>query len=167
MKRISWKYMAGLVDGEGCIDLQWHRKKDYPDSVYARPRLRLTLVGDDGKKLLENCAANFGGTVGCKSANHPVWQDAHTWSLCQQTHLRAFLQNITNHLTLKQEQARFTIYWLDRGCGKGLGEDAKRFAVDVLKAMKRDPQRLSERAAMDIEAMAEATVQQTEAASTL
>lgn len=152
MKRFSWKYMAGIVDGEGCIDMQGSfdkRRQQY----YCRPRLRMTLSGEFGNEMIENFILNFGG---CHDGHqrqfqNPDWLPAYTWILSGGTALRAFLQNIVNHLMIKKEQARFAIWWLDHVGGKKQATDeVRRFGTDELKAMKRDPHRLSERATQKI-----------------
>lgn len=146
MKRLSWKYMAGLVDGEGCIDMQWHvGKRD--GILYCTPRLRITLTGELGKSLLWIAKENFGGSYGMKTRTiqNPNWADAWYWGI-HGKHLRAFLQNIVAHLYIKKEQALFVIWWLDNMIGRHIPEDIRKNAIAELKAMKRDPQRLSERA---------------------
>jgi len=56
MKRLSWKYIAGLVDGEGCLDVQVTR------GIYVRPRLRICLA-DNCKFILDILHANHGGAL--------------------------------------------------------------------------------------------------------
>ena len=154
MKRLSWKYMAGIIDGEGCIDMQTGRSKK-TGKLYARPRLRMTLVGDHGKMMVEMMEANFGGNLEHLDRGNPNWQETHTWVLTGQVHLRALLQNIVNHMILKQEQAKLAIWWIDNMTGKRSdvvlqADPARRFAIDEMKAMKRDPQRLSGKAVESI-----------------
>ena len=152
MKRYSWKYMAGLIDGEGCIDMQGSLdKRDH--TYYCRPRLRLSLSGKAGELLIPAFIANFGGTWDQKKrefTENPNWQDAYCWCLSNKTALRGFLQNLVNHLYIKQQQAKFAIWWIDNVMGKHVTEEVRRFATDEFKAMKRDPQRLSERAAEQV-----------------
>lgn len=156
MKRFSWKYMAGLVDGEGCIDMQGSvDKRD--NTFYCRPRFRLSFSGDDGKTLLETCVANFGGHLETKQA-YGDWKQPYCWLLTGKAHLRPFLQNIVNHTVLKKEQIKFAIWWLDRIGGKKVAPIVRLKGVDMLKAMKRDPQRLSEWAVTEIKKVMDATV---------
>lgn len=147
MKRLSWKYMAGLIDGEGCIDMQVGRHKKI-NKLYVRPRLRITLTGEGGYSIIHMFIANFGGSLDKKGRDqiNPNWLPAYAWQLTGQPALRAFLQNIVNHLILKKEQAKFAIWWIDKMSGRQLSEMARQCARDELKVMKRDPQRLSERA---------------------
>lgn len=161
MKRLSWKYLAGLIDGEGCIDMQTNKVAlaDGTLAFYIRPRLRITLSGKAGEMVLPMLEANFGGHFD-KDETFPEqgWQPAHRWALTGKAHLRSVLQNLVNHMIIKKEQARFSIWWLDNikggnQYGKQITEEVRRFAHDELKAMKKDPQRLSERASAEIQRM--------------
>lgn len=155
MKRLSWKYMAGLIDGEGCIDMQVHRVAGR-DGLYPRPRLRVYLAQNAGGILLENMKNNFGGTICTRERNkvNSNWQDVSCWQI-EGKRMRALLQNIVNHLIIKKEQAKFAIWWLDNMMGKvATTDEARKTAIDELKAMKTHPQRLSEEAVRRIEAMA-------------
>lgn len=152
MKRYSWKYMAGLTDGEGCIDMQGSvDKRD--GTFYCRPRYRITLSGPAGEQMVPQFIANFGGSFDSKKRQfqNPNWMPAYTWILCGKNQLRKFLQNIVNHLVIKKEQAKFAIWWIDNMSGKHATENVRRLGSDELKAMKRDPQRLSEVAVRNLQ----------------
>ena len=155
MKRLSWKYLAGLVDGEGCIDMQIGKiKVNGDEQFYCRPRLRMTLSGIAGEIVLPILETNFGGHMEhVRFLGNEKWQPAHTWALTGKTHLRPVLQNLVNHLIIKKEQARFAIGWLDLIGGKHVTEEVRRFAHEEMKAMKKDPQRLSEKAFVEIKRM--------------
>lgn len=150
MKRLSWKYVAGLIDGEGCIDLQNIYHREYPDKHYFTPRVRVTMVESCGF-VLEMLQNNYGGFYAITKRNfeNPVWQNTCTWTI-QGKKIRPFLQNIVNHLYIKKEQARFCIWLIDNVMGKHSGTEIRKSIHDELKAMKRDPHRLSERAAKEI-----------------
>lgn len=154
MKRLSWKYIAGLVDGEGCTDFQRHHDKVAKAHHVIIPRLRITLT-ENCRFVLDMLHENHGGYIGVKDRGNPNWQAAATWQLNGRK-LRPLLQNIVNHLYIKKEQARFLIWYIDNMHGKrhehdptGLPE-ARKCAYDELKAMKLDPQRLSEQAAKNV-----------------
>ena len=153
MKRLSWKYVAGLMDGEGCIDLQHIYHKEYPDKHYFTPRIRITLVESCGF-LLELLQNNYGGGYGISVRNfdNPKWQNASTWTI-QGKRIRPFLQNIVNHMYLKKEQAKFCIWLIDNVMGKCVETEIRKNIHDELKAMKRDPHRLSEKAVERISAL--------------
>lgn len=148
MKRVSWKYLAGLIDGEGCIDVQVTR---IGDKFYVRPRLRIAMA-DVAKELLEMCQLNFGGHL-CKRAHSKIkdgWSDATSWELSGYKQSCPTLRNIVNHLILKREQARFCLWMETNLKGKHVGQEVVNKCREVLKLMKRDPHRLSESAQEEI-----------------
>jgi hypothetical protein len=144
--------MAGLIDGDGCIDMQFARYKNFNNQFYCRPRLRIVLSGIPGEIMIPQFLANFGGGKdGKRIFENPNWKEPHSWCLIGKTELRKFLQNIVNHLVIKKEQAKFAIWYLDKLSGRQVTESVKRLVCDEFKAMKVDPHRLSERAAASIE----------------
>jgi hypothetical protein len=153
MKRLSWKYIAGLVDGEGCLDVQITHHRDYPGRPYIRPRVRIALAAPS-KFLLDILQANHGGSVweAKRSSKNPVWQSAYYWAL-HGKQARPFLQNIVNHLEIKKEQAKLLLWMIDNVMGKHVAQELREHLLDELKAMKRDPQRLSEAAVRKAQAI--------------
>jgi len=156
MKRLSWKYLAGLIDGEGCIDFQ--RGKDTGFGLYIRPRVRITLV-DHAEPLLRNVQNNFGGQL-TRRKGKGTFSDSWTWSITSKAHTLSFLTKINKHLIIKKQQALFAIYWLENMCGRHKSsegyqkiEKIRRYAYEEMKRLKRDSQRLSERAIQAIELM--------------
>lgn len=149
MKRLSWKYIAGLIDGEGCIDFQCHTdERNVVKRLYIVPRLRIAMT-DVAIPVLEMLKANHGGSIWCAKRNNqnPNWRPAYYWQL-QGKQLRPLLQNIINHLIIKKEQAKLCIWWIDKCMGKQFSrlesiESIRQSARDELSAMKADPHRLS------------------------
>ena len=141
MKRLSWKYIAGLIDSEGCLDVQ------ITNGVYVRPRIRVALA-ENAKFLLDILHTNHGGFLTKRSRNNqnPNWQDAYSWELVGYTTVEPFLRNFVNHLEIKQEQARLLLWMESNIKGKQVSEEVRQCIRDELKAMKRDPHRLSEKA---------------------
>jgi hypothetical protein len=139
MKRVSWKYLAGLIDGEGCIDVQVTR------GVYVRPRLRLGMVSNT-LALLGLIQNSLGGHIEHRESKNPNWQDAVTLSWSGYRQACPILRNVVNHLFLKREQARFCL-WLETNIkGKQVSTEVRDAIREELKLMKRDPHRLSEKA---------------------
>lgn len=149
MKRVSWKYLAGLIDGEGCIDVQVTK---IGDKFYVRPRLRVSMA-DVALELLEMCHLNFGGHL-CKREYDkeikPNWSNATSWELSGYKTSCPVLRNIVNHLILKKEQARFCLWMESHIKGLHVGQECVDRCREELKLMKRDPHRLSERAQEEI-----------------
>lgn len=139
MKRLSWKYLAGLIDGEGCIDLQ------VTNGVYVRPRLRInmTIVAKD---IIEMAHNSYGGHICYREQKNPNWSDSLSWELSGYRQACPVLRNTVKHLILKKEQARFAL-WLESNIkGQQVSTEVRDAIRDELKLMKRDSHRLSEEA---------------------
>lgn len=148
MKRVSWKYLAGLIDGEGCIDVQVTK---IGDKFYVRPRLRIAM-SDVAVELLETFKLNFGGHLSKRDMAklNTNWNNATSWELAGYKTSCPVLRNIVNHLILKREQARFCLWMETNLKGKHVGQECVDKCREVLKLMKRDPHRLSESAQDEI-----------------
>lgn len=153
MKRLSWKYVAGLLDGEGCLDFGKHypkstlktgEQKNY--SVRISPRVRVTLT-TPGFEVIEHLVNNFGGSVENRPGNPDRgWLASQTWVLTGRR-VRGLLQNVVNHLLIKKNQAVFLIWFIDHALGKRFpGEQSnalRGLASDEMKLRKQHPHRLS------------------------
>lgn len=156
MKRLSWKYIAGFVDGEGCLDMQFTKDGKTGEYKYIRPRMRIGL-SEPGRAVLDMLLANHGGNIYVKNLEghgkfNANWKAHHYWQL-EGKRLRPFIQNIVNHLEIKKEQARLVIWMIDNVMGKHVPDGVRELLKDELKAMKSDPQRLSERAVQELSKM--------------
>lgn len=142
MKRVSWKYLAGLIDGEGCIDLATTKINE---TFYIQPRMRI-MMADSAKFLLEDCQANFGGHFESRESKNEKWQSATGWTLSGYKKTCPVLRNVVNHLVLKREQARLCLWMETNLKGTRLEQDVLDAVREEFKLMKRDPHRLSETA---------------------
>lgn len=143
MKRLSWKYVAGLIDGEGCIDLQVQKREN---RMYIRPRVRIGMA-DVAKDLILTLHNNYGGHLETRSNEHNSnWSPATSWQLAGYKASCTFLRNIVNHLILKKEQARFCLWMETNIKGKLLTQECVDAVREELKLQKRDSHRLSEQA---------------------
>jgi len=142
MKRVSWKYLAGLIDGEGCIDLATTKVNE---QFYVQPRLRIGMA-DTALFLLEMNQLNFGGHLTHRKSNDVNRQDSTTWALSGYKATCPVLRNVVNHLFLKREQARLCLWMETNLKGTRLTQEALNTVREELKLMKRDPHRLSEKA---------------------
>lgn len=147
MKRISIKYLAGLIDGEGCIDWAYGFDKKL-NKRYIRPRLRITLTkpGYDVIDLLYN---NFGGNIEERTPDDPRWSPSKTWCVTS-TKAVTVLNNIKNSLIIKKEQAKLAIAWEKHLKGIHIPDDVKDIMSEEMKLMKKDPHRLSEKAVQKV-----------------
>lgn len=139
MKRLPTKYLAGLIDGEGCIDLNISYGK------YIRPRIRIALA-EPSKFVLDMIQNTYGGHLYKREVTNPDWQNSYSWELAGYGQVCCFLRNIKNFLYIKRQQAEFVLELENLIRGKVLGDEPKRIAREELKLMKKDPHRLSEKA---------------------
>ena len=146
MKRLSWKYLAGLIDGEGCIDITVSKRNG---QYYIQPRVRITMT-IVAEELMDNICNNFAGNREYRETNNPKWNDSITWNASGYNRACTFLRNIKNHLIVKKEQARFALWMETNLKGRKLSAEAVKAVKDEMKLMKRDPHRLSEQAQEDI-----------------
>lgn len=144
MKRLSWKYIAGLVDGEGCLDVQITKIKN-SNTSYVRPRVRICLTLP-GRDVLVIMKTNHGGHLVDRSVpEESNWTPSTSWELAGYVSCQ-FLRNIVNHLIIKKEQARFLLWMETNVKGQHVSTEVRDAIREELAAMKRDPHRLSEKA---------------------
>jgi hypothetical protein len=155
-------YLAGLFDGEGCIDVQvlYPSALSAQGKLYVRPRVRLCMT-DSALNLMQLIHSAFGGNIVRRKATKKNQQDSWSIEWLKGDTIRELLHTILPRLILKREQAKLAIWWLDNASGRRVdrgecfpGMEQARYALrDEMRAMKRDPQRLSERAVARIEAL--------------
>ena len=124
MKRLSWKYIAGLIDGEGCLDVQVHNN-------YIRPRVRIGMA-DSAKTLLDIMHTNHGGFLSGRPSKNEKWQSSTCWELAGYSKACPFLRNIVNHLLLKHEQARLLLWMETTLKGKQVSNEIRAIVRDEL-----------------------------------
>jgi hypothetical protein len=137
------EYVAGFIDGEGCIDVQIH-----PDG-YCRPRLRISQC-EHQSHILYLLKDKFGGSVHKRQSQRPNQSDSCSWEFLGRKAMLEILTLITPHLVVKKQQALLAIWWLENVTGKQVGNEVRQALRNELSRMKRDPQRLSEEAAAEI-----------------
>lgn len=99
MKKTDIAYIAGIVDGEGCIYLESKKNKN------SRATQLSVSVGSTDKWLCEMLKFSFGGCVyDMKSKTMQCWK----WEIrCRQA--SAFLEVVYPYLKLKKPQAEICI----------------------------------------------------------
>lgn len=95
MNKLTASYIAGLVDGEGCLDLLPFKEK------YFRSRLRIAMIN---KKLIYWLKNSFGGSVYTRKAfgNN---RESYCWAIENKKILEPFLREIVPYLMVKKEEA--------------------------------------------------------------
>jgi hypothetical protein len=95
-------YVAGLVDGEGCVSISHDKRTDY---YSPRVDIGMTLRA---KPILEQIHAQHGGTLRKTRDATEKWEEAWAW-LVVSRRAATFLERIQPILSLKQEQARLCL----------------------------------------------------------
>jgi hypothetical protein len=162
---MSPEYLAGIFDGEGCIDVQRMYPKKSNGCLYVRPRVRMCMA-NSANLVLHGLHGKFGGHLTRRKAPKPTQQDSWSLEWLSKAAIRDILHVVLPHLILKAEQAKLVLWWLDNASGKqirntrfgttdcfaGIGQ-ARVVFCEELRVMKQDPQRLSERAEQRIGAL--------------
>jgi hypothetical protein len=151
------EYLAGLFDGEGCIDVQtlYPSAPSAKGKLYLRPRVRMCM-SDNTLYMMQLLHTAFGGHLVRRKSTSPTQQASWSLEWLNQKAMKKLLNTILPHLILKREQAKLVLWWLDNASGRQSnngfpGMEQARYAFkNEMQAMKRDPQRLSERAAKHI-----------------
>jgi hypothetical protein len=94
-------YVAGLIDGEGCISIYESKGRTFYHSV---------TVGMTAKALpiLEQLQEKYGGNLTLHRKATDRWDAAHTWSAHGDL-ATVVLEDVLPHLILKEEQARVAL----------------------------------------------------------
>ena len=96
MKKVEWAYLAGLIDGEGCITSRRNSKGSY----YTRMTISQKRV-----ELLWWVHERFGGAVSVKG---------RTWHAGSR-HSAWVLEGVLPYLVLKRDQAEVALALCERG----------------------------------------------------
>lgn len=117
-------YVAGLVDGEGCIGFTKSRSN-------LIPRVMITNTNKDLMDLLKE---NFGGHILSVKKVNDTWKRAYHWCICNKKAID-FLEKIEKHLILKINQALclYAYECIRPGKGKSWTQEAIE-ARDLLKS---------------------------------
>lgn len=97
-------YLAGLVDGEGCISIQRHTKRK-------KPFYNVSVeIGMSSKayKLLASLRTQLGGSLSKSRDKTEKWASAYAWKL-HGSDAAAFINDIDPFLELKAEQAKVAL----------------------------------------------------------
>lgn len=97
---ISLEYLAGLVDGEGCIRLHPSNKGKYRKYY---PRLQVT---NTYRPILDMLVDQFGGAIHSSlNKKKPNWAEKHDWRLTGDK-ARELLNQLLPYLIIKQGKAK-------------------------------------------------------------
>jgi len=100
-------YLAGLIDGEGCLDYQRNFNRQYKKFYYS-PRMRLTMTGQNDlkeiNKLITDTGLPFWVETRVRRFNNPKWRDAWTITVTGYKRIRPWIKAISEYSIVKKSQ---------------------------------------------------------------
>ncbi len=104
MSKLTAAYLAGLIDGEGSIEIRKIKNEHSNGGVYYRPRIRVAVVD---KYIIQWLKDSFGGYIYVQrnSEKHNNWKDAYCWVVANQKLVGGILEKIYPYLRIKKESA--------------------------------------------------------------
>ena len=96
-------YLAGLIDGEGCICVvRWRNKAG---GTQYQLRLRIT---NTNRTVLEWVAERFGGQIHADRTHPAMWKPKFVWDVSSRTASR-ILELVSPYMIIKREKARLAL----------------------------------------------------------
>ena len=133
MKNIQIAYLAGIIDGEGTVNITYVAKRD-------SYRLRIQVVNTD-KRLIDWLHENFHShiyEVKRHSLQNPKWRKRYEWFLFPKRDTLPLLKSLIPFLICKKEQMKIAVSFIET-----TGKMGKRLSRDVYKARKEYKERLN------------------------
>jgi hypothetical protein len=100
MNKLTASYVAGLLDGEGCIEIQKRNDNNSKNGYYYCPRIRVCMTN---KEIIE-WLKSFGGWTE-KERVRDNRKTAYTWCISGAKLTKAFLDKVYPYLKVKKEEA--------------------------------------------------------------
>lgn len=97
-------YIAGIMDGEGCIGLYFR-----PERRHIKPLIRIV---NTNREIIDMLATEFGGYITITKADG-IRKEKYTWSLTNLKSIQNFLSTIYSYLTIKRPQATKMLMWCE------------------------------------------------------
>lgn len=108
MERLSLEYIAGFVDGEGCISIHENRAW-LAESANGRPRIVMQVaIANCNRAILEQIQKQHGGAICTTTQKNPNAKKGYSLRLSEQAGCR-FLKKILPYLRIKHKQARLML----------------------------------------------------------
>lgn len=109
--KLSNAYLAGLVDGDGSINI-YHDKLNSKKSPCYIPRVS---VGMTSEALIRSLHNKFGGTFHIQDFNR--WKRMYYWQVAN-AGAKKFLERIKPHLVVKKRQAKLALKLIASKAGR-------------------------------------------------
>jgi hypothetical protein len=108
MKESNWPYLAGLIDGEGCISIskQINNYHNKGRSDYVQYGFRVSIT-NCSLKLMKYLIEHFGGVYYVKRVNADNWhKTSYEWRPKGKGNNERVLLGLLPYLVIKEEQAK-------------------------------------------------------------
>ncbi len=116
-------YIAGIIDGEGCIGFTRCRTNVYPRVIVTNTNL----------ELLEELKKQFGGDISSNSKGKTGWKKGYNWDI-RWSKAIDLLDRVYEYLFIKYQQANVVFAWdaIRPGSGKKWDTEARNLLVDEM-----------------------------------
>lgn len=124
----SLSYVAGIIDGEGCISFSSCRNVVFPR----------VLVTNTNTELLFVLKQQFGGDIKPLSLRKPGWKQGYSWRISWSPAVE-LLKKLDWHLFVKRQQAATVFAWDEVRPGRGgkWDQDALDFLQQRMKWLNK------------------------------
>ncbi len=99
-------YMAGIVDGEGCITITRRKiRRLKTNNWYYEPQV---IVGNINKELISFCVDCYGGWIATLKRHNQNWATIYHWKVTG-NEMKSLLNDIIPYLIVKKKQANIVL----------------------------------------------------------
>lgn len=99
-------YIAGIIDGEGCIAITRRKlKRVKTNNWYYQPQV---IVGNTNRKLVYFCVDCYGGWIATFKRHNPNWSTIYHWKITGDE-MKCLLSDIIPYLIVKRKQAKLVL----------------------------------------------------------
>lgn len=126
---VSLQYLAGFIDGEGCINFAKNRGGIFPR----------ILVTNTNIEILNLLKENFGGDVTVtKVKDKENWKPRGVWRLSWAKAIE-LVEQLHEHLKIKQKQVELVIAYdvANKGAKSKLSIERKQFFINEMHKLNR------------------------------
>lgn len=101
----QYAYLAGLIDGDGCVALRWQKDKKARSGLTVKPQLQVT---SKDQWFLEELILTFGGRL--NKQGRSAFTGGQIWSInFSANEMREMLPYLIPYLVLKKKEARLLL----------------------------------------------------------
>lgn len=137
-------YIAGLVDGEGCICIA--SSFDKKSSINVSHQLVVRINNTD-ERLISWLKSEIGGSVHCRGTRKQGWKVLYDWYVCS-TNAATFLQAVLPYLIIKKTQAELALeFCVHKSKARVIGQALNKSTSNEREAMKHRLNLLNKRGA--------------------